>query len=408
MSVPDQATLQRRTRNVLVFGQIMAGLGMGATLTMGALLAEHITGSEAWSGMAATMSTLGSAIAAIPLARLAQRRGRAFALGTGAALAAFGALIIISSSAMMSLPVLLLGLGAIGVGGAVNLQARFAATDLATPATRGRDLSIVVWATTIGAVAAPNLNGIGADMGDALGMPHMTGPFLFTIAAQLCATVVYVVGLRPDPLAVRRELRLDHAAAAENLSRPVQRRVLFIIAAIGLGHATMVAVMSMTPVHLVHHGASLASSSFAISLHVAGMYAFSPVFGILADRIGRVRVMFVGQAILLSSLVVTAVFAENQTLVTVGLFLLGLGWSANTVAGSTLVVETCFAENKTRIQGRSDLVMSASGAAAGALAGPAVAVMGYVGLSLVTILCVVAATVLLVILARVRTTDSTR
>ncbi|MEY4458410.1 MAG: hypothetical protein RIS25_1003 [Actinomycetota bacterium] len=408
MSVPDQATLQRRTRNVLVFGQIMAGLGMGATLTMGALLAEHITGSEAWSGMAATMSTLGSAIAAIPLARLAQRRGRAFALGTGAALAAFGALIIISSSAMMSLPVLLLGLGAIGVGGAVNLQARFAATDLATPATRGRDLSIVVWATTIGAVAAPNLNGIGADMGDALGMPHMTGPFLFTIAAQLCATVVYVVGLRPDPLAVRRELRLDHAAAAENLSRPVQRRVLFIIAAIGLGHATMVAVMSMTPVHLVHHGASLASSSFAISLHVAGMYAFSPVFGILADRMGRVRVMFVGQAILLSSLVVTAVFADNQTLVTVGLFLLGLGWSANTVAGSTLVVETCFAENKTRIQGRSDLVMSASGAAAGALAGPAVAVMGYVGLSLVTILCVVAATVLLVILARVRTTDSTR
>jgi MFS family permease len=408
MSVPDQATLQRRTRNVLVFGQIMAGLGMGATLTMGALLAEHITGSEAWSGMAATMSTLGSAIAAIPLARLAQRRGRAFALGTGAALAAFGALIIISSSAMMSLPVLLLGLGAIGVGGAVNLQARFAATDLATPATRGRDLSIVVWATTIGAVAAPNLNGIGADMGDALGMPHMTGPFLFTIAAQLCATVVYVVGLRPDPLAVRRELRLDHAAAAENLSRPVQRRVLFIIAAIGLGHATMVAVMSMTPVHLVHHGASLASSSFAISLHVAGMYAFSPVFGILADRMGRVRVMFVGQAILLASLVVTAVFAENQTLVTVGLFLLGLGWSANTVAGSTLVVETCFAENKTRIQGRSDLVMSASGAAAGALAGPAVAVMGYVGLSLVTILCVVAATVLLVILARVRTTDSTR
>ncbi len=406
MSALDQPTLQRRTRNVLVFGQIMAGLGMGATLTMGALLAEYITGSEAWSGMAATMSTLGSAVAAIPLARLAQRRGRAFALGTGAALAAFGALIIISSSAMMSLPVLLLGLGVIGVGGAVNLQARFAATDLATPATRGRDLSIVVWATTIGAVAAPNLNGIGADMGDALGMPHMTGPFLFTIAAQLCATVVYVVGLRPDPLAVRRELQLDQVAAGENLNRPVQRRVLFIIAAIGLGHATMVAVMSMTPVHLVHHGASLASSSFAISLHVAGMYAFSPVFGILADRIGRLRVMFIGQGIMLASLVVTAMFADNQTLVTVGLFLLGLGWSANTVAGSTLVVETCFAENKTRIQGRSDLVMSASGAAAGALAGPAVAMMGYVGLSLVTILSVVAATVLLVMLARVRATDS--
>ncbi|MEY5017124.1 MAG: hypothetical protein RL431_173 [Actinomycetota bacterium] len=407
MTVRDQAALQRRTRSVLVFGQIMAGLGMGATLTMGALLAEHITGNEAWSGMAATMSTLGSAVAAIPLARLAQRRGRAFALGTGAALAAFGALLIISSSAMMSLPVLLLGLGVIGVGGAVNLQARFAATDLATPATRGRDLSLVVWATTLGAVAAPNLNGVGAALGDALGMPHMTGPFLFTIAAQLCAAVVYVAGLRPDPLSVRRELKLDAVSTLRDSARPIQRRVTWIIATIGLGHATMVGVMSMTPVHLVHHGASLASSSFAISLHVAGMYAFSPVFGILADRIGRLRVMFLGQAVLLASLVITATFAGNQTMVTVGLFLLGLGWSANTVAGSTLVVEICFDENKTRIQGRSDLVMSASGALAGAVAGPLVALVGYSGLSVATIGCVGVGLVLLVLLARVRAPETT-
>lgn len=400
MTSLDRAVLQRKTRNVLVFGQIMAGLGMGATLTIGALLAEHISGSQSWSGMAATMSTLGSAVAAIPLARLAQRRGRAFALGTGAALAAFGALLIISSSALMSLPTLLLGLGVIGVGGAVNLQARFAATDLATPQTRGRDLSIVVWATTVGAVAAPNLNGVGSDMGDAVGMPHMTGPFLFTIAAQLCAALVYVIGLKPDPLTARRELALDAAVTASAETRPVQRRVNYIIAAVGLGHATMVAVMSMTPVHLVHHGASLASSSFAISLHVAGMYAFSPIFGILADRIGRLRVMFIGQAILLLSLVVTAVFADNQIMVIVGLFLLGFGWSANTVAGSTLVVETCFDENKTRIQGRSDLVMSGSGALAGALAGPAVALLGYAGMSVATIVFVAVATGLLVLLRR--------
>lgn len=400
MTALDQAELQRKTRNVLVFGQIMAGLGMGATLTMGALLAEHISGSQSWSGMAATMSTLGSAVAAIPLTRLAQRRGRAFALGSGAALAAFGALLIISSSALMSLPTLLLGLGVIGVGGAVNLQARFAATDLATPQTRGRDLSIVVWATTLGAVAAPNLNGVGSDMGDALGMPHMTGPFLFTIAAQLCAALVYVIGLQPDPLTARRELALDAAITASGETRPVQRRVNYIIAAVGLGHATMVAVMSMTPVHLVHHGASLASSSFAISLHVAGMYAFSPIFGILADRIGRLRVMFIGQAILLLSLVVTAAFADNQIMVIVGLFLLGFGWSANTVAGSTLVVETCFDENKTRIQGRSDLVMSGSGALAGALAGPAVGMLGYAGMSVATIVFVAGAAGLLVLLRR--------
>lgn len=396
MTIPlDLTAVQRRTRGILVIGQILAGLGLGATLTMGALLAEHISGSEAWSGMAATMSTLGSAIAAIPLARLAQRRGRAFALSSGALIAAFGALTIISAGGAQSLPLLLLGLSMVGVGGAVNLQARFAATDLAAPETRGRDLSIVVWATTVGAVIGPNLNGVGSAMGDALGMPHMTGPFLYTIAAQLLAAGLYVWGLRPDPLTVRRESVPAAAVPIDSQHRPVQRSVLFIIAAIGLGHATMVAVMSMTPVHLTHHGESVASSSFAISLHVAGMYALSPIFGILADRWGRVQVMVVGQVIMAASLVFTSMFAESPTFVIVGLFLLGVGWSANTVAGSTLVVETCFDENKTRIQGRSDLVMSGSGALAGALAGPAVALVGYSGLSAASFAFVGAALVML-------------
>ncbi len=396
----DLIALQRRTRGVLVIGQVLAGLGLGATLTMGALLAEHISGSEAWSGMAATMSTLGSAIAAIPLARAAQRRGRAFALSAGALIAAFGALVIISAGGGQSLPTLLVGLSLVGVGGAVNLQARFAATDLAAPATRGRDLSIVVWATTLGAVIGPNLNGIGSAMGDALGMPHMTGPFVYTIAAQLLAAALYVWGLRPDPLTVRRESIPAVDVPSDALRRPIQRSVVLIIAAIGLGHATMVAVMSMTPVHLTHHGESVASSSFAISLHVAGMYAFSPLFGIAADRWGRVRIMVLGQVIMGVSLVFTSVFAETPSLVIVGLFLLGLGWSANTVAGSTLVVETCYDENKTRIQGRSDLVMSGSGALAGALAGPAVAVMGYSGLSVAAFGFVGAALVMLMLIHR--------
>jgi len=374
----SERRIRLHLRRVLVTGQILAGLGIGATLTVGSLLAEHISGNESFAGLAATMSTLGSALAAIPLAGLAIRRGRRVALSVGALIAIGGAAFIMLSSALWSLPLLLLGLTGVGVGGAVNLQARFAATDRATDATRGKDLSLVVWATTIGAVIGPNLNGVGIEVGDALGLPHLAGPFLLTAMAQLAATVVYLVGLRPEPL---REVgqRRDSSTVRRRIHIPsVTARG---IAVIGFGHATMVAVMAMTPVHLVHHGATVAESSFVISLHVAGMYAFSPVFGAASDRFGRIPVMIVGQAILFASLVLTAGFSENQTLVTVGLFLLGLGWSANTVAGATFIAESAPAEFRTAIQGRSDMMMSASGAFAGLLAGPGLALVGYSGLS---------------------------
>jgi MFS family permease len=176
------------------------------------------------------------------------------------------------------------------------------------------------------------------------------------------------------------------------------------IAVIGFGHATMVAVMAMTPVHLVHHGATVAESSFVISLHVAGMYAFSPIFGWASDRFGRISVMIVGQGILFVSLVLTAAFSENQLLVTLGLFLLGLGWSANTVAGATFIAESAPTEFRTAIQGRSDMMMSASGAFAGLLAGPGLALVGYPGLSVAAMFFVAGAFVIVqLVRARQRT-----
>ncbi|MFZ4505183.1 MAG: MFS transporter [Microbacteriaceae bacterium] len=374
----DERQIRIRIRRTLVAGQILAGLGIGATLTIGSLLAEHIAGSESYAGLAATMSTLGSALAAIPLAALAARRGRRVALATGALLAVAGAGVIIVASALMSLPLLLVGLVGMGVAGAVNLQARFAATDRAPAEHRGRDLSLVVWATTIGAVAGPNLNGLGIAIGDSIGMPHLTGAFILTTAAQLAAATIYWVWLKPEPL----DLTVPPLPRKQRGRVPVSAETAMGIAVIGFGHATMVAVMAMTPVHLVHHGATVAESSFVISLHVAGMYAFSPVFGAASDRFGRIPVMIAGQLVMLSSLIITATMSLDNLWVTIGLFLLGFGWSANTVAGATLVAESAAPLHKTTIQGRSDMMMSASGAFAGLLAGPGLAMVGYSGLSI--------------------------
>jgi len=400
----DLEVLQQRVRRILITGQVMAGLGMGATLSMGAILASRLSGSEAWSGMAATMSTLGAALAAVPLARLAGRSGRRISLFTGALLAASGAIVTIVSTMVAFFPLLLLGLALIGVGTAVNLQSRFAATDIANDRTRSRDLSLVVWATTVGAVSGPNLITPGEALGSFLGLPELAGPFVFTLAAQTLAAVVYFVGLRPDPLLLARELARDpNGAGAKSLGPSVDNVVVArtAIISIALSHATMVAVMAMTPVHLVHHGASLAIVGFTISLHIAGMYALAPFFGILSDRIGRIPTILVGQVILLASLLFTGFGSENELAVVIGLVLLGLGWSAATVAGSTLLSESTIIEKRAARQGVSDLVMSGSGAAGGALAGVVLAFLGYSGLSFVA-LALVASVVARITLTRAK------
>lgn len=396
----DVARLRTRVRIVLITGQVLAGLGMGSVFSVGALLVAEVAGTTALSGMAATMATVGTAIAAVPLAMLAARKGRAPALTLGALIAAVGAVVGIVASIAGNLILLLIGIVLIGVGTAVNLQSRFAATDLSEPRTRGRDLSLIVWATTIGAVSGPNLIEAGDVLGRAIGLPALSGPFLFTIVAQLVAAAVYFFGLRPDPLKLATELSLTQAKKLD-IDEPRYDRggVRTGVIALAFSHATMVSVMSMTPVHLVAHGANLVIVGVTISLHVAGMFALSPVFGILADRLGRVPVIGLGQGLLVAALLTTSFGAEYEGAVVVGLILLGLGWSAATVAGSALVAESADPVHRTRTQGRADLLMSVAGAVGGALAGVVLSVIGYSGLTLVALVLV--ATVLTALAARI-------
>ncbi|TFC99050.1 MFS transporter [Cryobacterium sandaracinum] len=384
----DHTPLQRTVVRVLIAGQILGGIGMGATLSLGALLAAQLSGSSAWSGMAATMSTLGAALAAVPLARLAQRRGRRRSLATGSLIAGSGAVLAITSVAVDIFPLLLLALMLLGAGSATNLQARFAATDLASTQFRARDLSIVVWSTTIGAVLGPNLFGPGETVGKALGLPPLTGAFAFSLIATVGAAVVYTVGLRPDPLLTALAAReVDPVGGTRRGGLAIVRvnpQARFAVVVIACSHATMVALMSMAPVHLRDHGATLTLVGLTISFHVAGMYALSPVFGWLADRLGRMPVILIGQSLLLVSLAIFWLAGESQTAMTVGLILLGLGWSASVVAGSALIAEVVGVHDRAALQGFSDLSMNGAGALGGALAGLILSAIGYSGLGLVT------------------------
>jgi MFS family permease len=399
----DLIRLRHRTLGLLATGQILGGLGTGAALSIGALAANALAG-ESWSGMAATMSTLGAALLAVPLARLADRRGRRISLSTAALIAAGGVALCVVGMVASAVVILFVGLAGAGAATAAALQSRFAATDLAAPQTRGRDLSLVVWSTTVGAVIGPNLAEPGEAVGRALGLPPLSGVFVFAVVAQLLAAAAYALFLRPDPLTVSKQLGLDLASRAgptghggpPNVQGSMSLVRLAILAT-ALSHATMVALMAMTPVHLVHGGATLSVVGLTISLHIAGMFALSPVFGILSDRLGRIPTILLGQAMLVFSAVVTALGSHHHGLVIAGLILLGLGWSASTVSGSALLNDAAPPAHRVRLQGRSDLAMNLAGALGGALSGPVLAFVGYSGLAwglLLPIAVVVTAAVL--------------
>jgi len=380
-------SLQKRTVKVLSLGQALGGFGLGATLSVGALLAVELSGTTAWSGAAATLSTLGSAAIAIPLANLAFKRGRRVSLAFGAFLAILGATMMILATYTQSFPVEIVALLFLGAGSAVSLQARFAAADIPTGKPKGRDLSLVVWATTLGAVIGPNLIAPGETLGLWLGMPHLAGPFLFTIAAQLSSTLVFWFGLRPDPLIVARDIAgLDPKqknASIKDALEVVREFPLagYAVLTIALSHMVMVSVMSMTPAHLNADGHSLADVGFTISLHVAGMYSLAPVFGWLTDKFGAIRIVIIGQFISLTSLAVSGFWQSEFYAVVLGLFLLGVGWSASTVAASALLSETLATGQRSKVQGFSDSLMNLSGAFGGAISGIILTTFTFGGLN---------------------------
>jgi len=423
----DPERVQRRSVLLLSASQLLSGIGNGATLSIGSLLAVDLSGSEAWAGSITTVLTLAAAIAALPLARLAEARGRRVGLVTGLVAAMIGALLFIVAVMATSFPILMLGAAFLGMGTAANLQARFAAVDLAEPEHRGRSLSTVVWAITIGAVAGPNLIQPGALVGEALGLPPIAGPFVFSAAGLLLASLLLFLGLRPDPLLLSRRLASSAGGHGDTGSLPARGTIksglravrssplaLLGLSAVIAAHGVMVAVMSMTPLHLQqlvggshagHHGATTDSTDalviigVTISLHIAGMFALSPLWGWLTDKAGRLQTIAIGHGLLLVAVFIAGFGQNEPTLVTAGLILLGLGWSAATIAGSTMLAESVSPDERVTVQGVSDTLMGAAGALGGATSGLLLAWIGYQGLNMASSLVAAAVLALTLVMA---------
>jgi MFS family permease len=388
-AAPGVVAVQRRTVRMLIVAQVVGGIGIGAGASLGALLAEQVTSSESWAGLARTCSTLGAALVALPLALMASRRGRNSALGLGWALAAIGAVVLVLSAVYDNTGLLIIGMLMFGAGTATNLQSRYAATDLAEPRHRARTLSLVVWSTTVGSVLGPNLSGVGASVARWFGLPDLSGGFLIASVVMALGAVAMWGFLRPDPLlTAQRHLPVPPSTARRQRSLSVTMKAIsespvtrFAFVTVVLGHTVMAAVMTMTPIHMADHGASLDLIGLTISVHVLGMYGLSPVVGIISDRLGRIPAILIGQVVFVISAFVAGLSGSSTAMVTVGLFLLGLGWSFSLVAGSALLAESVPEAIRPTVQGTGDMAMNILAAVASGISGVAMDRWGFGGLN---------------------------
>lgn len=369
----DLVALQKRTLRVLVTGQVVAAASLSAAVTVGAFVIQDILGQQTpWGGLSSATFTMGSAFMSQVLARVMSKRGRRVGLQYGYSLAIAGGLIAGFGVNNKSLLFFVVGLFFYGSGQASNLLSRYAAMDLAAPDQRSQAMSYILFGSTFGAVFGPVLIKPAEQIGvDVFGWSVYTGPWIASSCFFVLALLNVAVRLRPDPLEVSGGLRSQQGVAVvtPNLGAALQiilniRNARVALLAMVISQVTMVAVMTMTPVHLKLHG-NESVSPYIISLHIAGMYAFSPLVGKFADRYGKILSISIGSVLLVAATVMAALAGEAATLLWPSLWLLGLGWSFGLIGGSSLLVESVPDQSRVTVQGAADLMMSFCGGMAG-------------------------------------------
>lgn len=393
----DIETIQRRTLLVLMLSVGPAGMGMAGGFSATSLAAEDITGHDGLATLAATMISIGGAIAAVPLARHMAAHGRRPGLRIGWAIAGVGSLVAFVSVLTDIYPLLVAGALAVGVGNGTNLAARYAAADLAQPDRRARTIGVLVWASSIGSVLGPTVAlGPTGWFAEQINLPRLSGPYLMGALVFAVAGMVVHAKLRPDPLILATSLAADAANAPAELRetdpKPSLRdsfaaiarhpSALIAVGAMAVGQAVMVAIMTVTPLHMDDGDHETQIIGLVISLHIVGMFFFAPVVGWFVDRLPtETMVATAGVILFVGGEMASHTEPADSLGVFVGLFLIGLGWSFAMIAGSSLLTGAFPAHERANVQGAADFTMVASGAVAGLASGVIVEAASFGSLS---------------------------
>ncbi|MGR3762941.1 MFS transporter [Rossellomorea sp. NS-SX7] len=389
-SSEHQHALYKRTLIIIMIAQVFGGAGLAAGITVGALLAQDMLGTDSFSGVPVALFTLGSAGAALFVGRLSQRHGRRIGLSIGFIIGGIGAIGAVAAAVTSSITLLFISLLIYGAGSATNLQTRYAGTDLAKPSQRATAVSFAMVSTTFGAVAGPNLVDVMGRFAGSIGIPPLGGPFILAFAAYTLAGIVIYALMRPDPYLVAKALSVplkagyDGTAAEATTSSTRNKRGIILGATVMiLTQIVMVAVMTMTPVHMGHHGHGLTEIGLIIGIHIGAMYLPSLITGILVDKIGRMPMVLASALTLLASGILAAMAPPDSILaLAIALALLGLGWNLGLISGTAILVDSTDPATRAKTQGSVDVFVALAGASGGVLSGVIVAFSSYPALSI--------------------------
>lgn len=382
-SLEKQKQLYRRTLIIVIIAQILGGAGLAAGITVGALIAKDMLGTESLAGLPIALFTLGSAGAAMLVGRISQKFGRRLGMTIGFMVGGIGAVGVVISTITGSLVLLFLSLFIYGSGTSTNLQARYAGTDLANVKQRATAVSLAMVATTFGAVAGPNLVDVMGNFALSLGIPALAGPFILAAVAYVLAGLVLFIFLRPDPLLVSKAIaendRKNTKSSAGKLEEVMSRRGIMLGATVMVvSHIVMVAVMTMTPVHMGSHQFTLQQIGMVIGIHIAAMYLPSPLTGILADKFGRLTMVIAsGVTLFIAGLVAAFAPGDSLLLMILALALLGLGWNFGLISGTALIVDSTSLATRAKTQGSIDVFVALAGASGGIVSGIIVAFSSF-------------------------------
>ncbi|MEC0210036.1 MFS transporter [Paenibacillus ehimensis] len=390
---PDlQRKLYKRSLLIVVLSQIFGGAGLAAGVTVGALIAQEMLGTESFAGVPSALITLGSAAAALLVGRLSEQYGRRFGLAGGFFAGGLGALGVIWAAINNSVLLLFISLLFYGAGTATNLQARYAGTDLAMPNQRAKAISIAMVSTTLGAVAGPNMVDVTGNFATSIGIPALAGPFILAAAAFILAGIVFFIFLRPDPYVVAKAVFKSQqsmgpgqgADEGKSVSKSSNRGLIVGATVMILTQIVMVAIMTMTPIHMKHHGHSLGDVGLVIGIHIGSMYFPSLITGVLVDKIGRTAMSIASGGVLLLAGILAAVAPpDSMSVLIIALSLLGIGWNFGLISGTAIIVDATDPATRAKTQGTIDVLVALAGASGGALSGMVVAHSSYATLSLV-------------------------
>jgi MFS family permease len=404
----------RRLLLTLLGTQSLSALGLTIASTVATIAASRLSGRPALAGLPTTLLLLGAAFAAYPAGRFMDRFGRRKGLAIGFLLSLAGAGTTALALVIHQFALQLAGFALLGLGrGALDLG-RFGAAEIVPTANRARAVSWVVLGGTVGGIGGPLFVGPMGRVAEGFGLDALSGPYLASGVMYVLGGLLVLLLLRPDPIDLGRQMAARAEAAAgpapdgrvrsfsEVLRLP---RAQVAVAAMICGQFVMMAIMTITPLHMVSHSHSLDAVAWVIAAHVLGMFGLSVVAGRAADRYGRGPAIAVG-ALLLTGACLMAPFVQSPFLLAVALFTLGLGWNFCYVAGSSLLADVLRPAERGRIQGSNDLLVMLTAASGSLGSGVLFGTVGYAAIALVGIALALGLLALTALLERPRLAPS--